>query len=534
MNGAQSLFKALVDAGITVCFANPGTSEMQLVYEIGMTDKVRPILCLQEDVVTGAADGYARMTGAPAFTLLHVGSGFANGIAMLHNAGRANTPIVNIVGANASYHQPNYPEHELIGGRVTDLARTVSHWSQEARSASNLGELGAEAAALAKTGKVCTVIAPTNWHWEEADPPPRVPGSPGRPKTDPEAIARAATLLKNGKKTGLVLGNLALHGEALDIAGHIAAKTGAVLLSETFPSYHLARGEGRPPAEPIPYEFEVCLKFLESFEQLVFVGALFPVATFAYRNKPTLKSPPGCALYTMASAEQDLLAALTALAEATGATGTEAHRQPRANVTSPTGELNAEAIGQTLCMLMPENAILVDEGATNGPAIFEATKGARTHDYLNPVNGGAIGGGLPVALGAAIACPDRKVVHLQADGSGMYTVQALWTMAREKTDIVVVLLKNDAYAILGLEMARVRQNELNAGMKSMLELGDPMLDWVKIAIGHGVSATRATTAEEFHRQFEAALGARGPHLIECQIVTPKEWRELEDYVHRNR
>ena len=203
-----------------------------------MTDKVRPVLCLQEDVVTGAADGYARMTGAPAFTLLHVGSGFANGIAMLHTAGRANTPIVNIVGANGSYHQPNYPEHELIGGRVTDLARTVSHWSQEARSASNLGELGAEAAALAKTGKVCTVIAPTNWRWE-ADPPPLVPGSPGRPKTATEAIAHAAALLKNGEKTGLVLGNLALHGEALDIAGRVAAKTGAVLLSETFPSYHL-------------------------------------------------------------------------------------------------------------------------------------------------------------------------------------------------------------------------------------------------------------------------------------------------------
>jgi acetolactate synthase I/II/III large subunit len=182
MNGAQSLFKALVDAGITTCFANPGTSEMQLVYEIGMTDKVRPVLCLQEDVVTGAADGYARMKGAPAFTLLHVGSGFANGVAMLHNAGRANTPIVNVVGANASYHQPNYPEHELINGRVADLARTVSYWSQEARSASNLGELGAEAAALAKTGKICTVIAPTNWHWEEANPPPIVPASPGRPE----------------------------------------------------------------------------------------------------------------------------------------------------------------------------------------------------------------------------------------------------------------------------------------------------------------------------------------------------------------
>jgi len=213
MNGAQSLFKALLDAGITTCFANPGTSEMQLVYEIGMTDKVRPVLCLQEDVVTGAADGYGRMTGAPAFTLLHVGSGFANGIAMLHNAGRANTPIVNVVGANATYHQPNYPEHELINGRVTDLARTVSHWSQEARSASHLGELGAEAAALARTGKICTIVAPTNCHWEEASPPPTVPAPLGRPKAAAEAIAHGAAMLTNGKKTGLVLGNLALQGE---------------------------------------------------------------------------------------------------------------------------------------------------------------------------------------------------------------------------------------------------------------------------------------------------------------------------------
>ena len=534
MNGAQSLFKALLDAGITTCFANPGTSEMQLDYEIGMTDKVRPVLCLQEDVVTGAADGYGRMTGAPAFTLLHVGSGFANGIAMLHNAGRANTPIVNVVGANATYHQPNYPEHELINGRVTDLARTVSHWSQEARSASHLGELGAEAAALARTGKICTIVAPTNCHWEEASPPPTVPAPLGRPKAAAEAIARGAAMLANGKKTGLVLGNLGLQGEALEIAGRIAAKSGAVLLAETFPSSHLSRGEGRPPIDTIPYEYELCVKFLETFEQLIFVGALFPVATFAYKDKPTLKSPPGCDLFAMASVEQDLLAALKSLAEATGATSVEAPRQLRRQAAAPSGELSAPTIGHTLCMLMPENAILVDEAATNGPPIFEATKGARAHDYLNPVNGGAIGGGLPMALGAAIACPDRKVVHLQADGSGMYTVQALWSMAREKVDIVIVVLKNDAYAILDLELARVREKETNAKMRSMLTLGNPTLDWVHISTGLGVPATRAATAEEFQEQFEAALGSKGPRLIECQVAIPQEWLALEEYIHRTR
>ncbi|WZO98432.1 acetolactate synthase large subunit [Isosphaeraceae bacterium EP7] len=536
MNGAQSLFKSLVDAGITTCFANPGTSEMQLVYEMGLTDAVRPVLCLQEDVVTGAADGYGRMKGAPAFTLLHVACGFANGIAMLHNASRANTPLVNVVGVNASYHQANFPEHELVNGRASDLARAVSHWCGEARSASHLGELGAEAAALAKTGKVCTIVAPNDYHWGDAMPPPTLPSAhpTGRPRVAPEAIAHAAGLLANGKKTGLVLGNLALQGEALEFAGRIAARTGAVLMAETFPSRYLSRGEGRPAVDPIPYEYEIGVKFLESFEQLVFVGAGFPVATFAYRNKPTYKSPPGCDLFAMASAGDDLEAALRSLAEAAGATGAAAIPQPRTQAQPPSGELTAAAIGQSLCVLLPDHAIVVDEAATNGPPIFGATKGARPHDLLNPVNGGAIGGGGPTALGAAIACPDRKVVLLQADGSGMYTIQSLWSMAREKADVIIIVLKNNAYAILGLEMERVREGETNAKMNSMLDLNNPTLDWVNLATGLGVPATRAGTAEEFHQRFEAALAAKGPQLIECQVRTPNEWNALEAYVHKTR
>ncbi|MBR0696342.1 acetolactate synthase large subunit [Bradyrhizobium lablabi] len=533
MNGAQALFKALTDAGVTTCFANPGTSEMQLVYEIGLTANVRPILCLQEDVVTGAADGYARMKGSPAVTLLHVGSGFANGIAMLHNAGRANTPVINVVGANASYHQPNYPEHELINGRVIDLARVVSHWTREARSASELGELGAEATVLAKAGKICTIVAPTNFHWEEAAPPP-IPAALHRPMASPDAITHAANMLANGKKTGLVLGNLALRGDPLEIAGRIAAKTNAELLSETFPSFSLARGEGRPIVEIIPYFLETGLEFLKDFEQLIFVGALSPVVTFAYRNKPTLKSEPRCALFTMASADQDLLAALESLAKATGSTAAETMRRTRRSTAVPTGELTAEAIGQTLCALMPENAILVDEAATNGSKIFAATEGARSHDFLSPVNGGAIGGGLPMALGAAIACPDRKIILVQADGSGMYTVQALWSMAREKADIVAIILKNDAYAVLGLEMARVREGELNAKMESMLDLKNPALDWVNIALGLGVSASRAKTAADFYGVFASALETKGPTLIECQVAIPNELAAFAEFINKSR
>lgn len=533
MNGAQSLFKALVDAGVTTCFANPGTSEMQLVYEIGLSEGVRPILCLQEDVVTGAADGYGRMKGAPAFTLLHVGSGFANGVAMLHNAGRANTPIVNVVGANASYHQPNYPEHEFVNGRIADIARVVSHWAEEARSASDLGAFGVKAAAFAKTGKVATIIARTNRHWDEANPP-SAPETWTRAKATAEAIEHARRLLTNGKKTGLVLGNLALHGEALETAARIAAKSGAALLGETFASSYLARGEGRPLLEPIPYEYEMGVNFLKNFEQLVFVGALFPVATFAYRDKPTFKSPAGCELYEMATAEQDLPSALAMLSRALDAEGVSVPRAERASPSVPSGPLTAASIGASLTNLMPENAILVDEAATNGPPIIGATQGARRHDYLNPLTGGAIGGGMPMALGAAIACPDRKVIALQADGSGMYALPALWTMAREKANVAIVLLRNDRYNILGLELARVRDSDVNARMDSMLSLANPSIDWVAAASGLGVRADKAESAEGFHALLATALAEFGPRLIECVVPIPEEWLKLEALVHNSR
>lgn len=519
MNGAQALFKALIDAGLDTCFANPGTSEMQLVYEIGLTKGVRAILCLQENTVTGAADGYARMAGKPAFTLLHVGSGFANGIANLHNAGRANTMIINIVGANATYHQPRFPEHELINGKILDLARTVSHWAHEAKSANDLATLGTLATQYARlgAGKICTVIAPTDCHWDPAMAPPIVVRPMESPKISEQVISEIAALLSNGKKTGIVLGSYLLHGEGLELAGRIAAKTGATLLGETFPS-RFSRGEGRVPVQLIPYVLEMALQELSSYEQLILAGALLPVATFAYKGKPVIKIPESCQVVTLATVEHDLLDALDHLANAINAPSQPAARQNKSQFSTPSGILNAETIGKSLCLLMPENAVVIDEGATNGHMIFQLTKGARSHDYLSATCGGAIGGGLPLALGASIACPDRKVVVLQGDGSGMYTVQALWSMARENADVVVVVLKNDNYAILEVELARVRDGDTNIKMQSLMNLNSPSLDWVKIAEAQGVVAARSKTAEDFHKHFEEALGSHGPRLIEAQVV----------------
>ena len=533
MNGAQALFKALLDAGLDTCFANPGTSEMQLVYEIGKTKGVRAVLCLQENTVTGAADGYARMAGKPAFTLLHVGSGLANGVANLHNAGRANTTMVNVVGANATYHQPNFAEHEFINGNIVDVARVVSHWAHQARSASDLAVLGSLAARYSRigAGKICTVVAPTNCHWDPAVAPP-VPAPPMEtPKVSPQTIQEVAALLSNGKRTAILLGNHALYGAGLELAGRISLKTGAPLLGETF-APRISRGEGSVPVELIPYLREQAVPFLQKFEQLIMVGALVPVTTFAYKGKSVYKVPESCNVTAMATVDHDLVAALDDLAKAVGASTQTIARRARSKTALPSGDLTATAISQTICALMPENSILVDEGGTNAFQICDETEGARAHELLKAVNGGAIGHGLPLALGASVACPDRKTILLQGDGCGMYTEQALWSMAREQANVTVVLLKNDRYQILEIELARVRVGDPNAKMNTLMHLDNPTVNWLKIAEGHGVSASRATTAEEFYKQFEAAMSTKGPHLIETQVV--QNIQPIIDEVYKTR
>lgn len=531
MNGAQSLFQVLTDAGLDTCFANPGTSEMQLVYEMGKSDAVRPILCLQENVVTGAADGYARMAEKPAFTLLHVGSGFANGIANLHNAGRANTPVVNIVGANASYHQPNFPEHEMIGGKITDLARNVSHWTREAKSASELAMLGGEAArtAMMGAGRICTLVAPTNCHWDPAPGAPVLEPVPANPRASADTIAAAKALLENGRKTGLLLGTHGLLEDNLELAGRIAARTGAQLLAETFPG-RLARGAGRVQVQLVPYFLEMAQQFFSDYEQLILVGALPPVSTFAYRNSAMFKAPDSCDVWTLASADHDVHHALADLVEALDAGATEPVLGERIVAEVAEGTLTAAAIGKSVNVLMPEGAIMVDEAATAGLELYLETGTAAAHEYLYAIPGAAIGGGLPVALGAAVACPDRKVIALQADGSAMYTNQALWSIARENCDVTIVILKNDAYAVLNVELARVREEDATPKMLSMLELDKPTLNWVQIGEGMGVPSVAVDSAEAFHAAFETAMSEKGPRLIEATIA--QDLQPIVDLIHQ--
>ena len=508
MNGAESLVRTLLASGVDTCFANPGTSEMHFVAALDRIPGMRCVLGLFEGVVTGAADGYARMTGRPAATLLHCGPGLANGLANLHNARRARVPVVNIVGDQATFHRPlDAP----LTADTEGWARPVSGWVRTAAAAARVGADAAQAVQAARTapGQVATLILPSDTSWDEGGevaaalpvPPPQPP--------DAAAVETAARALRSGAPTVLLLAGAALRADALALAGGICAATGARMRAEPF-NTRVERGAGRVPIERMPYPLDLALEALAGVQHIVLVGASPPVAFFAYPGRPGRESPADCALHVLARPETDGPAALAALAEAVGARPVSA---PAATRPVPArGAVTAEGMAQTLAALLPEGAVVVDESITFGFSAFPLTQSAAPHDWLQ-LMGGAIGNGLPLATGAALGAPGRRVIALQADGSAMYTVQALWTQAREQLDITTVILSNRAYAILQLELANVGANPGRTAL-DMMDLSNPALDWCQIGAGLGVESARAETLEQFADLLAATNRRSGPFLIE--------------------
>jgi acetolactate synthase-1/2/3 large subunit len=488
LNGAQALLRTLVDSGVDVCFTNPGTSEMHFVAALDAVPEMRGVLTLFEGVATGAADGYARMADKPAATLLHLGPGLGNGLANLHNARKGHTGIVNIVGDHATYHKKYDAQLE---SDIETVARNVSTWIRRSSSAADVASDAAEAVAQARLGQVATLILPADASWSEG-------ASPAEP------ITRAKTLEFRKPHplpddAVLFLGGRALREPYLSAA----ARTGKRLLAETFPT-RLQRGAGIPAVERLAYLAEFAAMQLEGIKHLVLVDAKSPVSFFAYPGKPSDLVPEGCEVSTL---DPDLL-------EQLADPSVEVTRQAAARPDRPTGALTAQTVADAVGALLPEGAIVSDEANTAGLYAPGATAGAPPHDWLC-LTGGAIGQGLPVAVGAAVACPDRKVIALQADGSAMYTIQSLWTMAREGLDVVVVLYNNRAYDILNLELGRVGASGERA--REMFDLSTPALDFVALANGMGVPASRATTADEFTIALDKALHEPGPTLIEAVI-----------------
>ncbi len=514
MNGAQVLIRTLVGAGVDVCFANPGTSEMHFVAALDAVPQMRAVLALFEGVVTGAADGYGRMAGRPAATLLHLGPGLGNGLANLHNAMRARTPIVNVIGDHATHHKRYDAPLE---SDVEGYARVVSQFVRTTQSAASVATdaAAAVAAAIGPPSGVASLILPADVSWLPAgSPAASVPRAP-REVVASSVIDTVAKLLRDGKPCGLMLGGTALREPGLIAASRVAQRTGAKLLCETFPA-RLERGAGLPVPERLNYLAELTVEQLKGLAHLIVVDAKPPVSFFAYPDKPSDLVPEGCQVHVLASPAQDAIAALQHLAEAVGAVDQAPLVQAAQRPELATGALTPEAIGRAFGALLPEHAIVADEGNTAGLFASWLSAGAAPHSWLC-LTGGAIGQGMPLSVGAAVACPDRKVVNLEADGSAMYTVQALWTQARENLDVTTVIFANRAYAILNMELGRVGATPPGPRALSMLDLSRPTLDFVALARGMGVSATRATTADELNQQFATAMAERGPHLIEAVL-----------------
>jgi acetolactate synthase I/II/III large subunit len=532
-NGADLLTDTLLANGVDVCFANPGTSEMHFVSALDRKPQMRCVLGLFEGVVTGAADGYARMVDKPAATLLHTGPGLVNGLANIHNAKRAQTPMLNIIGDHATYH---LPFDAPLTSDIVGLATPMSHWVKRVENVEELSIAAANAVAAASTapGHIASLILPADVAWSalENDSQARVIRLDAPPAAVPsdDAVMRVAKALKqagvNAANTTILISGRALRTSSLNIVSRIAQATGVRLMAQQA-NARAERGVGRVPIDRVPYAVDLALKTFANTTRMILVGAKAPVGFFAYPGKPSSMLPANCEVIELVSAEQDIAAALEILADMVGVSLTSekaaslpidtskliqaASQQPR---------LNPSNISQIVAALIPEGAIVCEEAVSSGRDLFPATWSSAPHDWLQ-ITGGAIGVGLPLALGASIACPNRKIIDLQADGSGMYTLQALWTMARERCDVLVLLYSNRRYNILLGELKAVgaagEDGKPGYNASRMLDLIDPSLDWVLLAKGMGVDAARVETPAQLADLMKSALTKRGPFLIEMAM-----------------
>jgi acetolactate synthase-1/2/3 large subunit len=520
MNGAESLVRTLIAGGVDTCFTNPGTSEIHIVEALDRLPEMRCVLGLFEGVVTGAADGYARMAEKPACTLLHLGPGLANGLANLHNARRAQVPIVNLVGQ----HTPDHLRYDTpLTSDIEGIARPFSKWLRTSLSSGNISRDVLEAITAARTapGQIATLIVPADVAWsklslsESAGVAP-VPSLPQTPLPASGNIARAVAMLRSGLRSAILLDGNALYGKGLATAGQIAASTGAKLLAP-YPITRLERGAGIPAVERVQYVLEQAVEQLKEFRQLILVGTRAPVAYFASPGKSAVLTSEECDIHTLANPGEDYVGALEALADEVSLRGkSSAAEKNLGRPEAPTGVITLQGLASAVGALLPENCIVVDESMTSGRGMMAATRGAPPHEWLGNT-GGSIGIALPLAVGAAVACPDRPVLCLSADGSSMYTLQALWTMAREGLNVTTVVFANRDYAVLKREFSYLGVGAPGKRALDMFEIGRPDLNWVSLAKGMGVPGTRVSSLDGFAKALRAGFESGGPNLIEVPL-----------------
>jgi acetolactate synthase I/II/III large subunit len=516
MTGAEAVIKTAVAAGIEICFANPGTTEIPLVAATDTVPSVKTVLVLAEGVAAGAADGFGRMLNKPAMTLLHLGPGLANGISNFHNARRAHTPILNVIGEHASWHRAADPPLSMD---IEALARTVSGWSRTCESAAEMSKLTVEAFAAAMKGQIATLILPHDYQWTECSDEIATILPPASSPIDRDAVEASARLLRTREKSLILLGGRALLRRGLNAAARIAAVTGCDLLSETLPA-HMDRGQGIPAVDRLPYFPEQAIAALSGYKAVVLAGTRAPVSFFGYKGLPSRLLRQDQRICSLAGPGPEVPETLEALAAAldapatavSGESFTERHR-----AATPASRLTGESAAATLAVLQPENAIIVDESVTCSAAYHALAAAAAPHTVLG-LNSGSLGLGMPCATGAALACPDRPVINLQADGSAMYTVQALWTQAREGLNITTLICSNRSYEIIRLELTRAGHVPTGKHALALTDLGNPPVDWANVSRGLRVPAASVETTEGLARELTRALSEPGPHLIEMVLA----------------
>lgn len=515
MNGAEHLVETLADQGVEVCFANPGTSEMHFLAALE-NPRIRSVLCLFEGIATGAADGWARMMQRPASTLLHLGPGLSNGLQNLHNARKASVPVVNIVGDHSQSHLAYDPP---LKSDIEGLARPLSDWVRTTRSSASIAADTAEAVSVAHSqpGRISTLILPGDASWGEAGELRRFPKAQPQPKApSQDKVDAVAKVLRSGEPVLVIFAGTSCVGRGLELAGKLKAAAGCRIATQFF-TRRIERGEGRVTLERIPYFVPGALQFLAGFKHLVLVETSEPVAFFAYPDRPSLLKPEGCQVHELAAKDEDSCAALEMLLDALGGAGGEPERQVPGDRTPPTGKLDPHSIAQALCAAMPEGCILVDESLTTGRESMGVTAGALPHDTIQNM-GGSIGYSPPVATGTAIACPDRRTFCMVGDGSAMYSVQALWTQARESLPVTTIVFANNTYNILKMEFSSMKAGEVpGPAALSMIDIDRPTIDWCAMAKSMGVPAVKVETAEDFTAALIRSCAAEGPTLIEVKL-----------------
>ena len=517
VNGAESLVNAALKGGVSLCFANAGTTELPLLLALDAAPGIRPVLCLDEGVCTGAADGYGRMLERPAMVLLHLGPGLANGISNLHNARRARSPVLNIIGQHATWHLEADPPLTMD---IEALARTVSAWCRTSAPGESIASDVSEAISASLRGQIATLIVPSDCQTAQVPPTETSILRSAPQSVDQQRVEQAARLLRRSGRAALLLGGQGLREKGLQAAARIQAATGCALLAGTFPGY-VERGLALPDAVRIPYFPEPALDLLSRYDAFVLAGARAPVTFFGYEGIPGHLISPGQERLEMTEGDQDAADALEALADVLGAPSWHdvARRVDagRESLAVPEGDLTPESACQTIAALQPEGAIILDEGLTAATTYYPLTAASPPHTFLT-VTGGSIGYGMPCAVGAALACPDRPVINVQADGSAMYTVQALWTQARESLNVTTLIASNRSYNILKLELDRAGITSPGPNTRSIIDLGRPDIEWPNLARGMGVPGVTVTTAEGLARELQRSLAEPGPHLIEMVLA----------------